>query len=462
MPETLLLLLAGMIVVAAVAAIIRGYDVRLALGLASLSIAGLTGDVMPILREFLATFSNEKFVVPIATAMGFAYVLKHTECDLHLVHLLTKPLRYARFLLIPGVVLVGFLVNIPVISQTSTAVCIGAVVVPLMRAGRISNATIGATIVLGASLGGELLNPGAPELNTVGQRLGISSAKVIPHVLPLVSVHLVLAMLLFWFFSMRAERKAHVEHPPEASVVFRLNILRALVPLVPLVLLFLIGPPLNVFKVPERWVVVKPAETLAQVASSAAFLFDKKDTYYETRLIGAAMLFGVLVASLANPWKIRGVPKAFFDGAGYAFAEIISLIVVANGFGKAIELVGLAKLLGDAIATVPNLLIPMAGAVPLLFGFISGSGMAATQSLYSFFVDPATSTGADPTEIGAIVSLSAAAGRTMSPVAAVALMSAKLTGTSSFTLAKRVAPPLLISLVIVLTLRALGVLPTAG
>jgi C4-dicarboxylate transporter, DcuC family len=51
------------------------------------------------------------------------------------------------------------------------------------------------------------------------------------------------------------------------------------------------------------------------------------------------------------------------------------------------------------------------------------------------------------------VSLGAAAGRTMSPVAAVVLMSAKLTGTDSFRLAKRVAGPLLVSLTVVILLR---------
>ena len=96
-----------------------------------------------VVREFLATFSNEKFVVPICTAMGFAYVLRHTGCERHLVLLLVKPLRYVRWLLVPGVIAVGFLVNIPVISQTSTAVCIGPVVVPLMRAAGYSMPTMG-------------------------------------------------------------------------------------------------------------------------------------------------------------------------------------------------------------------------------------------------------------------------------------------------------------------------------
>ena len=50
-----------------------------------------SGDVSPVLRTFLATFSDEKFVVPICAAMGFAYVLRHTGCERHLVLLLVKP-----------------------------------------------------------------------------------------------------------------------------------------------------------------------------------------------------------------------------------------------------------------------------------------------------------------------------------------------------------------------------------
>ena len=166
-------LAAAVVVVGAVVLIVRGWDVRLVLLVAAFAIAGATGSehsVAAVVRTFLGTFSNEKFVVPICSAMGFAYVLRHTGCERHLVLLLVRPLRYARGLLVPGVVVVGFLVNIPVISQTSTAVCIGPVVVPLMRAAGYSLPTVGACLLLGASLGGELLNPGAPELLTVESR----------------------------------------------------------------------------------------------------------------------------------------------------------------------------------------------------------------------------------------------------------------------------------------------------
>ena len=235
-------------------------------------------------REFLATFSNEKFVVPICTAMGFAYVLRHTGCERHLVLLLVKPLRRVRFLLVPGVIAVGFLVNIPVISQTSTAVCIGPVVVPLMRAAGYSMATIGACL-LARRLGGRRVaqprragvahglygQPGHPNASPTAQ-----AQTYLP---PLVFTQLAVSMLVYWVLSIWWERKEKIiatrpkrspsHQDPTLSVQGRgggsgspiaISILKALVPMVPIALLFASGPPLQLFKVPQQWVVPRPAE----------------------------------------------------------------------------------------------------------------------------------------------------------------------------------------------------------
>jgi DcuC family C4-dicarboxylate transporter len=442
--DVAVLLLAAGVVLAAVYAVARGVDVRLVLLVAAFALAGLHGQAARVAATFLATFSDEKFVVPICTAMGFAYVLRHTECDRHLVRLLTHPLRSARVILVPGVVLAGFLVNVPVISQTSTVVCLGAVVVPLMRAARMTDRTIGASMLLGASLGGELLNPGAPELNTIAQQLTkdlgtpVSPTEIVPAVQKLVFVHLALTTVLFWLVCRRADRK---EGPPPAAELpaeGRINPIRVLVPVIPLALLYLQGAPFHLFHVPSGWLVLKAGH---------------EESNYDTRLIGLAMLVGVLAAALASPSRVRGVPKAFFDGAGYAFAEVISLIVTARCFGTGIEVTRLASRLGDVIQGSPSLLTPAAGFIPLAFAALSGSGMAATQSLYESFAHAAERVGADARDIGAVVAIGAAAGRTMSPVAASALMAAKLTGTNSLQLARRVAGPLLVSLVIVIALR---------
>jgi C4-dicarboxylate transporter, DcuC family len=75
--------------------------------------------------------------------------------------------------------------------------------------------------------------------------------------------------------------------------------------------------------------------------------------------------------------------------------------------------------------------------------------MAATQSLFGFFAGPAVAQGQDPALVGAVVSLAAAAGRTMSPVAAVVLMCATLTNTNPFDLTRRLAVPLLFGIIVV-------------
>jgi DcuC family C4-dicarboxylate transporter len=452
--------LALAVVIGVVVLVVKGWDVRLVLLAGALTIGTIVGTVSAVIREFLATFSNEKFVVPICTAMGFAYVLRHTGCERHLVLLLIKPLRSVRGLLVPGIVAVGFLVNIPVISQTSTAVCIGPVVVPLMRAAGYSMATIGACLLLGSSVGGELLNPGAPELLTIFDRTGVSPTEQTQRYLPpLVFTQLGVSMLVLWLLSFWWEKHENVanalQQPGHQSITEdgvetipeQVNLLKAVVPLVPVGLLFASGlpEPYKLFDVPDRWVILAQAE-------------GQRHPAYNSRLIGLTMLMGVLVAAVVTPNRARDCVKQFFEGAGYGFTNIVSLIVTANCFGKAIESAGLAQVLGQLIAETPQLMLPLATVIPLAFATVSGSGMASTQSLYGSFYGPAVALGLDPVSVGALVSLGSAAGRTMSPVAAVALMCATLTGTNSFTLARRVAIPLLLGIMLVVCLRMLDIL----
>jgi DcuC family C4-dicarboxylate transporter len=432
---------AVIVIAAAVWGVFRGWDVRLVLLAAALALGGLAGDIAPVVRTFLDTFSNEKFVVPICSAMGFAYVLRHTGCDRHLVRALVEPVRRVRPLTVPGVVLAGFVVNVPVISQTSTAVCLGAVVVPVMRAAGFGPAATGSALLLGASVGGELLNPGAPELLTVKDKTGVDTREIVPYVVPLVLPVLAVSTLVLWV-TVRAspERPPKVPEPPAASAHEEpLNPLKAVVPVVPLALLFLSGPPLSLFEIPLQWL----AEPKAAAAATS-------------RLIALAMLVGVGAAAVVAPCKAGGCMKAFFEGGGYGFTHIVSLIVTANCFGKGIELVKLADHLGGLIAAEPRLLHPLAGLVPWAFAWVCGSGMASTQSLYGFFHGPATAAGADPVAVGAMVSVGAAAGRTMSPVAAVTLMCATLVGVNPWELLRRVGPALVAGLTAAVLLRTLG------
>ena len=429
------------VIALAVFAVARGLDVRLVLFTAAVLIASAAGDAAPVVRTFLDTFSSEKFVVPICSAMGFAYVLRHTGCDQHLVRLLVKPVRAVPWLTVPGVIAVGFLVNVPVISQTSTAVCLGPVVVPLMRAAGYGNAAIAACLCLGASVGGELLNPGAPELLTVRSLTHIDTNHLAQvYIPPLLVPYVFVAAGAFWLQTILFEKRG--ESPPPAgsglSPEERINLFKAAVPLVPLAILFLTGPPRKQFDVPLEWLADDP-----KAAGS--------------RLIALAMLVGVFAAVATTPRATKDAAKQFFDGAGYGFATVVSLIVTANCFGKAIDQSGLSAVLGDLIRDNPGWLTPLAAAVPCGFAAVSGSGMASTQSLYGFFHAPAEAVGQHPAAVGAVVSVASAAGRTMSPAAAVVLMCGTLTGVRPFAVVRRVAGPLLLGLATAVVLRMAGV-----
>jgi DcuC family C4-dicarboxylate transporter len=459
-----LTLFAGLLVIAAaVYAIARRVDVRLALLLAALTLGALAGNLPGVLRACLATFADEKFVVPICCAMGFAHVLRYTGCDQHLVRLLTQPLQKVQFLVIPGAVLVGFLVNVPVISQASTAVTVGSVLIPLLLAARLSPVTVGAALLLGASVGGELLNPGAPEMRTIAQetrnaaeKLGLEAVPLagqdcVRRNLPLALVQLSVTAVAFWVISLRAEARSRQQPPPPPEgdkkppgPEFRINYFKAAVPLVPLALLFLTSGTFRLLPVPHEWLVAPGHDPDAGAR-------------FESRLIGAAMLLGAVVAGLTTWRKSSAAARAFCEGTGYAFANIITVIVAAYSFGEGVKQIGLAGLTGEVLHVAPGLLLPLAGLLPFAFALLCGSGMASTQSLFGFFAEPALLLGVDPAHVGAVVSLAAAAGRTMSPVAAVVLLCATLTKTNPVDLVKRVSVPLLLGVSsMVLTAMILG------
>ena len=225
---------------------------------------------------------------------------------------------------------------------------IGPVLIPLLQAARLSPVTIGAALLLGSSIGGELFNPGTVEWQTLTNELKVPATMAIARVTPYLLLHLGVALALFWWLSARAEARrdpkdlAAPPAPPDAAPVngdgnravvtteerpFRVNLLKAAVPLVPVVLLFLAGPPLVWLKVDRAWLIGVGEPPLR----------------LESRLIGAAMLVGSIAAALVSPRQAAGTAQAFFEGAGHAFARIVSVIVVANCFGKGMEAIGVRE-----------------------------------------------------------------------------------------------------------------------
>jgi DcuC family C4-dicarboxylate transporter len=379
----------------------------------------------------MTKLSFESFVIPICSAMGFAYVLRESGCDGHLVRLLVRPLRAVRVLLIPGTIGVGFFVNIAVISQASTSVAVGTVLIPLLRSAGFRSEVIGSALVLGASIGGELLNPGAPELQSITRFLNREHAAAVdprqmqPILAPLLAVQLGVATALFWLLAARTPRDGPA--PEEAKSEQGVNPFKAVIPLVPLGVLMVTGPPLNLVHVPEGWL-VNP----------------NHPGRFGPRLIGASMMLGTALVVAVTPRLFTRAAKTFFDGAGYAFGNIIAIIAAANAFGTGVNRLRMADWVAGVTRTWPGMLWPLAAAGAMSFAVVCGSGIAATESLYRFFAQPGWSVD-DNLAVGAIVSIAAAAGRTSSPAAAAVLLVASLVGVNPWSLVRRVGPPLIVA-----------------
>jgi len=434
---------AGLGIIALVlAALARGFEVRLVLVVGAFALAALTGRTEQILIVFFQGLADATSIVPICSAMGFAYVIREFGCDRHLVRALSRPLLRVRWLLVPGTVAIGFLVNITIISQTSASLAVGTVLVPLLRAFGLRMMLIGSALLLGASIGGELLNPGAPELVAIANKLHIPSSSLVPKVATVLFIHLTVTTVVFLWWN----RKDTVS-PRDAETLIEaqgpVDWFKAMVPVTPLLLLFVLGPPLELLHWPREWI-LGPGES---------------DAWYSARLIGLAMLAGCLAACLAAPRQAPRVANYFFEGAGYGYAHIISLIVIAKCFSTGIKNSGVAELVESAAGIAPLLLVPLAGLIPLVLAFLCGSGIGATQGLYPTFADIAMRQEIDPTWIGVVCCIGSAAGRTMSVVAAVTLMCSNLTGSTPGQLSRRVAVPLLIG---ILTVIGIVMLRVAG
>jgi DcuC family C4-dicarboxylate transporter len=418
--------------------VLRGFDVRMLLFLGAVPLFLAAGRPAQMVTKVAAEMANPATVVPICSAMGFAYVLRLTECDQHLVLLLLRPLRRMRALLIPGGIIAGYLINTTIVSQAGTAAVLGPVLIPLLRAGGLSAAASGAVLLLGSSMGGELFNPGAVEIAKLAELSTLSASQVVARSRGLNCLSCGVILSVFWILSRRGETRAgepavadiSSDDEPGRADERQLNVFKAVVPLLPIVLLTL--------------------DAMAGPNSIGRYLIGP------ARIL-AAMMIGIAAAGLTSFGKRLGLAAAFFDGAGYAYTHIISLIVVASTFALGVELSGLIGLLIQAMNAWPRSALVVAPVASWFLAFVAGTGIAPAVSIMEFFVPAAGALGLDPIRLGAVTSLAAHFGRTMSPAAAVVMMAARLSGAGPRELIRRVAGPLLIGLAVLIVAALLGI-----
>ena len=111
-----------------------------------------------------------------------------------------------------------------------------------------------------------------------------------------------------------------------------------------------------------------------------------------------------------------------------------------------------------ALVPWPAAAMVVATAAPWGLAFVSGTGIAPAVAIMEFFVPAAGSMGIDPIRLGTLTALGAHFGRTMSPAAAVVMISSRLSDASAGDLIRRVALPLLVGGTVLVGAVLLGII----
>ena len=303
-----MLFLAFLIIVASVALMVRRVEVRLVLLGAGLAMALLAGRPLAM---------ADTFTRGMVGGDGGADLRGHGLRRGHDRHRVRPPPRAppprpgAPVPMAggpPGGILAAYLVNMAVPSQTSTAAALGPILVPLLLASGYSAAVAGAALVLGASFGGDLLNPGAQDVQAIAGVVALSAPALSARIIPASIAGAVSAAVVFTLLN-RPENGGNnaqplVHAPEENGAPFRLDPLRALIPLVPIALLLLAyggWPPLE-------WLVRPPeGEEWKPLANALPVV--------------RAMLIGTLLAAIVAFRDIQRLTRSLFEGMGSGYGE---------------------------------------------------------------------------------------------------------------------------------------------
>lgn len=394
--------------------LIKRYDARLVLLASGIIMACVAGTPMASLNAFAKDMTNSGLIQAVCSVMGFAMVMKYTECDKHLINLMANGLSKVRPFLIPGVVFATYAVNVALPSAAGTAAAAGAIFVPLMMAAGVHPAMAGAAVKCGTY--GSMLNPGLAHNPFVAKIAGVGVMDVIGfHYKANIASLIVATILITLIAYYRKEHKGHKAEGLEVDDSFRVNILYALMPIFPIVILI-----------------------LGATAVVPALKMD----------VPQAMIIGAILALLVTRKSPVELSNAFFDGMGKAYGQILGIIIAAGVFVSGLTAMGLVKAFTEAMLNNPAIVKICAAVGPFILGLVVGSGDAATFAFNQAITPHAQDFGMSVVQMGSMATLGGTLGRTMSPIAGATIIIAGIAGVNPMEIAKRNALPMVGAMIV--------------
>ena len=411
--------------------IYKNYEARLVLALSGLVMAfigqvvvGTNGGVSAAVDAFVKQLVNGGLVPTIVTVMGFGYVMTFTKCSDHLVNLLVKPLARVPVIVIPGAVIITWLLNIVLPSAAGIAAAVGVLLIPALIALKVRPVMAAAAVSSGL-----MFNPQIADIAFKAKEIPAPDAMIVimQEALPCAIGALVAAICLTIICIVLKEGVGSTEivkELPEGEEIqkdFKVNPIKAIIPIIPLALLVLAS---------------KQVGVLPTKAFSVPVCM----------LIGTAI--GLIVA-LVNKQKIGDASKKFCRGAGDGFCDVVILIAAAAMFASGMKAIGLTGALVDAMKGSQSVAMFAAAAGPFVMAAISGSGNAAALAFNQAITPNAADFGLTIVQLGAVAQIAAGLGRSMSPVAGGVIILAGIAGVNPMEVVKRTAIPAIVALIVV-------------
>ena len=164
--------------------------------------------------------------------------------------------------------------------------------------------------------------------------------------------------------------------------------------------------------------------------------------------VAEAMVYGSIYTLLITRSNPQTVTKEFFGGMGKGYANIMGIIIAAGCFAGGLRACGVIDSLIETLKHSNDIARYAANFGPFVMGVLTGSGDAAGHAFNQAVTPYAADFGMKIENLGMVAALSGAFGRMCSPIAGATIVIAGMTKLSPLDVAKRMAIPMLVNIVL--------------
>ncbi|GAB1825117.1 MAG: C4-dicarboxylate transporter DcuC [Burkholderiales bacterium] len=395
-------------------ALIKRYETRFVLLAAGFAMALFSLKPMIAFQQFDASMTKSSLIIAICSAMGFAATISLTKCDVHLVALLTRPLRKLGVFLLPACMVVTSFCAVAIPSTAGLCAAVGPSLIPILIRAGFKPAIAAAAIV--CSTTPALLNPGVAHNVFIAKLADMEvMAFITKFFMPITgfSIAIILGLTIICFLYRDYKKPVKtgaddVQETQASNLPEKVNIFYAIAPLIPVAILLYVS-----------------LYTTMKMSVATAML------------IGTAY---ALIITHSNPAEVT---KKFFEGMGKGYGSILGIIIAAGVFAAGLKAAGVVDMLVEAL-TSANHLARIGGAFgPYLMGVLTGSGDAAAFAFNEAVTPNAAKFGLQIADLGWLAVICGSFGRLSSPLAGGVILVAGMAGVNPMEVVKRSAPIML-------------------